>query len=220
MSERTIERRFVATELRAVEDGQIEGYAAIFNELSEDLGGFREFIRPGAFSATLERADVRALWNHDSNYVLGRNKAGTLALEEDDKGLRVSIDPPETQWANDLRESIRRGDVDQMSFGFTTIEDRWERQDGENVRELVEVELWDVSPVTFPAYTGTSVSARALTRVDELNSADDDIPDGAQGGESGEEDGGERSQGRLSRRRLRLELAKRKLGRIAPGGAR
>jgi len=156
-------RAFQLAELRVANtDGKrrIVGYAAVFDSLSVDLGGFVERIRPGAFSKTIKTADVRALWNHDANYVLGRTKSGTLRLAEDDKGLRIEIDPPDTTWANDLITSIERGDVDQMSFGFRAIRDEWSKEDGQTVRELIEVELFDVSPVTFPAYEATQVSVR------------------------------------------------------------
>lgn len=152
-------------EIRAAGDGgpRIVGYAAVFDKPSVDLGGFTEIIRRGAFSKTLnDGADVRALWNHDPNYVLGRTKSGTLELNEDDTGLRIEISPPDTQWARDLMETIRRGDVDQMSFGFRTIRDRWQSdQNGVTVRELLEVALYDISPVTFPAYPDTQVQVRS-----------------------------------------------------------
>lgn len=165
-TKKEFERRYLPIgELRVMsETGVIEGHAAVFNELSQDLGGFREQIAPGAFAKTIKEADVRALWNHDPNYVLGRNKAGTLEMEEDEKGLKVKIHPPKATWADDLRESIKRGDVSQMSFGFRTIKDHWEERDGaEVIRTLLEVQLFDVSPVTFPAYLKTDVSARAIS---------------------------------------------------------
>lgn len=153
-------RAFAMTELRVIgEDNQpkkIIGHAAVFNQLSEDLGGFREQIAPGAFAKTLKTADVRALFNHDPNYILGRTKSGTLQLAEDDQGLAVEINPPETQWANDLLISINRGDISQMSFAFRTLQDKWEK----DIRELIEVELFDVSPVTYPAYPQTDVKLR------------------------------------------------------------
>jgi len=157
---------------------QISGYAAVFNELSDDLGGFREKIQPGAFSEAIQRDDVRALWNHDSNYVLGRNKAGTLKLSEDERGLHYVVDLPDTQWAKDLSESIKRGDVTQSSFGFIVDSDEWAKQDGETVRTLTKVTLFDVSPVTYPAYPQTSTSARSI-----LEANKDRIPD--DGAESG-----------------------------------
>lgn len=142
------------------EDGNtIHGYAAVFNSMSEDLGGFREIIAPGAFSDTLD-ADVRALWNHDANHVLGRTKSGTLRLYEDQRGLRVEIDAPEA--AGWILDSMRRGDVDQMSFGFRTRDDQWEMKDGYPLRTLRKVDLFDVSVVTFPAYPETDAAVRSL----------------------------------------------------------
>lgn len=162
-----IERRnFPVTELRAITDEKglrrIVGYAAVFNSLSEDLGGFREKIDPGAFKKTIGTDDVRALWNHNDDYVLGRNKSGTLSLLEDAHGLKIDILPPDVQWARDLMVSIERGDVDKMSFGFRTISDRWEMKDSDEIRTLEEVKLYDVSPVTFPAYPDTTVALRSL----------------------------------------------------------
>lgn len=155
-------RSFELTNIRAItnEDGlkRIEGHAAVFNQLSEDLGGYREKIAPGAFTKTIQEADVRALFNHNSDYVLGRNKAGTLRLSEDDTGLMVSIDPPDTTFARDLMVSIERGDITQMSFGFRIITETPETLDGETVYVVKEVKLYDVSPVTFPAYPQTDVS--------------------------------------------------------------
>lgn len=206
----TRERRFITAELRAEEDsGLIVGYAAVFNSRSEDLGGFREFIRPGAFARAIREDDVRALWNHDSSYVLGRNTAGTLRLREDEHGLRVEIEPPDAQWARDAVVSIRRGDVSQMSFGFTTREDVWRKEEGQVVRELVDVSLFDVSPVTYPAYQETSVSARALTMCETMSEAND-TPDDAEAGRSGGEAGEDQPQARWSRRRLRVAIAARK----------
>jgi len=155
------------TELRAAEsDGKpvIEGHAAVFDSWSETLGGFfpfKEKVRAGAFSKSIGKDDIRALFNHDANHVLGRNRAGTLELAEDEKGLLVRIYPPDTQWARDLQTSIGRGDITQMSFGFTVEKDEWNSEEGVDTRELVEVKLFDVSPVTFPAYTATDVGVRA-----------------------------------------------------------
>ena len=159
-----IERRsFPIREIRATDgdNPKISGYAAVFDELSENLGGFHERIQRGAFANTLNTADVRALWNHDSNYPLGRSRAGTLVLSEDETGLAFEIDPPETSYAKDLLVSMRRGDVDQMSFGFITIRDKWEQIGGQVIRTLLEVELFDVSPVTYPAYPTTSATVRS-----------------------------------------------------------
>jgi HK97 family phage prohead protease len=157
-------RSFPLVELR-VTDGdkpKIEGYASVFNQKSEMLWGFREIVKPGAFKKTIQESDIRALFNHDPNYVLGRKKNGSLALSEDEKGLRISIDPPETQWARDLLVSIRRGDIDQMSFGFQTVKDEWRTDGEEKIRDLIEARLLDISPVTFPAYPQTTVSVRNM----------------------------------------------------------
>ena len=139
----------------------IEGYAAVFDTLSVDLGGFRERIAPGAFTRSVAENDIRALWDHDSKYVLGRNKAGTLALGEDERGLKIAVIPPNTVWATDLVQSIRRGDVNQMSFGFYVRSDDWEDTPMGLIRTLRDVDLFDVSIVSYPAYAETSAEARA-----------------------------------------------------------
>lgn len=153
----------------------IVGYAAVFNQLSENLGGFRERIAPGAFRESLAAGDdVRALWEHDPQYVLGRNVAGTLTLAEDRQGLRVAIRPPATTWAADLMTSMRRGDVNQMSFGFSVPKggDSWEMVDGTQIRTLKRVRLADVSVVAYPAYPTTSAEARARAQVSEQSGVD------------------------------------------------
>lgn len=159
-------RHLKAIEFRADQkDGKnsITGYAAVFNSLSEEMGwfGFRERVMAGAFKRTLEeKADVRGLINHDPNLVLGRTASKTLTLEEDDKGLKFSCDLPDTSYARDLMESIRRGDVSQCSFGFIVRKQTWIENKGEEpIRELNDVDLFDVSVVTYPAYADTSVAA-------------------------------------------------------------
>jgi hypothetical protein len=142
----------------------IRGYAAVFNAWTEIVPGlFRERIAPGAFRRTLRDADVRALLNHDPNYVLGRNRAGTLQLHEDKHGLAVEIAPPDAQWARDLMVSMKRGDISQMSFGFRP--DKWTEEPGgpgEPLDVTLEaVRLFDVSVVTFPAYPQTEAWARS-----------------------------------------------------------
>jgi len=160
------ERRTLHSEFRVEqrEDGKklIRGHAAVFN-VETDLGWFRERIAPGAFRESIETDDVRALFNHDENFILGRNKAGTLTMREDEQGLYVEIDPPDTQVARDLVTSIERGDISQMSFGFQTIKDSWETEENaaKDLRTLEKVKLWDVSPVTFPAYQETDVAVRS-----------------------------------------------------------
>ena len=160
------ERRTLQSEFRVEqrEDGKklIRGHAAVFNS-ETDLGWFRERIAPGAFSESIGKDDVRALFNHDENFILGRNTAGTLTMREDEQGLYVEIDPPDTQVARDLVTSIERGDISQMSFGFQTIKDSWETEENaaKDLRTLEKVKLWDVSPVTFPAYQETDVAVRS-----------------------------------------------------------
>lgn len=207
---RDIERRTYDVELRAADGGAIVGYAAVFNSESRLIGGaFKEVILPGAFKRAVVEDDVRALWNHDQNYVLGRTKSGTLRLREDDHGLHTETDPPDTQWARDFRESIRRGDVDQMSFSFKVPEggDRWEQRGRELVRYVSEVELFDISPVTFPAYEATTVSARALAMSETLNQDTTAAEDAGAGAPAVDGDGEQRAEARRRLARLRLELS-------------
>jgi HK97 family phage prohead protease len=158
------ERRFFTSEIRIDSEGDgntLIGYAAVFNEWSEDLGFFREKIRPGAFKKTLtQKRAIKALVNHDPNLILGSSDNGTLRLEEDSHGLRYEVDLPDTTYARDLKESVRRGDISQNSFGFVPILDRWSSDGSE--RTLVEVKLIDISPVTFPAYPQTDLSLRSI----------------------------------------------------------
>ena len=170
----TLDNLEVRTVTRSLDDGQpieqpvIKGYAAVYNSESELLYGFfREVIRPGAFDSSLKN-DVRCLWDHNSSYVLGRTTSGTLDIRSDAKGLYFEVTPPETQWANDLCQSIKRGDVNQMSFGFVTKDDSWQSlEDGTEMRELLEVDLQEVSVVTFPAYQATSAGMRSIDSEDE-----------------------------------------------------
>jgi len=160
-----IERRIggADVEVREAGDGQtvIAGYAALYNVLSDDLGGFRERILPGAFADRLGD-DVRALWQHDPLYVLGRTRSGTLRLSEDETGLRFEVSAPDAQWARDAVSSIRRGDVSQCSFAFMVESDQWAMDEvGQIVRSVSRYgRLVDVSPVTFAAYPATSVSVQ------------------------------------------------------------
>jgi HK97 family phage prohead protease len=145
------------------EQCRMVGHAAIFNS-PIDLGwGIREQIAPGAFTDSIGRDDVRALFNHDPNFVLGRNRAGTLSLKEDDRGLAVIIDPPDTQFARDLIISMERGDITQMSFAFITEKESWTygKDDEEDLRTIEKVQLWDVSPVTYPAYADTDIAIKS-----------------------------------------------------------
>jgi HK97 family phage prohead protease len=149
--------------------GALEGYAALFNTEAVIGNYFRETIARGAFAEAIGRDDVRALFNHDANFVLGRNKAGTLALREDNAGLRYRVTPPDTQFARDLVESVRRGDISQSSFAFAVELERWPAigRDEQPLRIIQRAKLFDVSPVTYPAYEQTSVSARVDDGEDE-----------------------------------------------------
>jgi uncharacterized protein len=144
---------------------EISGHAAVFDQLSLDLGFFKEKIARGAFSNTLD-ADVRALFNHDSNFVLGRTTNDTLKLNEDSIGLKMDIKPPNTSWAKDLMTSIERGDIDQASFGFRVLKQSWseDTEQDELIRTVEEVELFDVSVVTFPAFPQTDVQLREIKK--------------------------------------------------------
>ena len=155
------------SERRAVADftlsDQITGYAARFNTLSQVLydwsGGFREQIAPGAFARSLAEDDPRMLWNHNPDYPLARVAAGNLALREDDIGLWFRAAPVATTIAGDVRLLIDSGIVSGMSFGFTVLDEEWDIDDQNQViRTLLRVKLYEISPVTWPAYTDTSVS--------------------------------------------------------------
>lgn len=160
--------------------GTIAGYAAVFNSPADGKFGFTETVLPGAFSRSLrEGDDVRALVDHDASRIIGRSAAGTLRVREDAKGLAVEIDLPDTSVGRDLAVSLRRGDVSQMSIGFRTREDRWtHRDDGTELRELIDVELFDVSAVTFPFYPDTSIAMRSLAaaRADADRAGEGDGP--------------------------------------------
>jgi HK97 family phage prohead protease len=158
------EENELIVESRADGRAAIIGYAAVYNRLSLDLGGFREEILPGAFDKILSRqrgkSDVVALFNHDSNIVLGRSSSGTLELSSDDKGLRYVVTPPVSR--ADVLELIQRRDVRGSSFAFT-VESKNESfrtgEDGKAIRQIREVSgLYDVGPVLVPAYPATSAS--------------------------------------------------------------
>lgn len=148
-----------------IEIPTIRGYAAVFNSVSQNLGGFREQIMPGAFDDVLVD-DVRALFNHDPNHVLGRTVAGTMRLGIDAKGLYYEVDLPDTQTARDLLISVKRGDVTQSSFAFSVAPGGAEWTEDDTVGTLRSVtkvaRLYDVSPVTYPAYADATVASRSL----------------------------------------------------------
>jgi HK97 family phage prohead protease len=162
-----IERR-TAIELWAEGDKKsprLVGHAAIFNSPSQDLGGFTEIVKPGAFTRTLKTdRDPLALVQHMPQLVLGRRSAGTLRLIEDSKGLAFEIDVPDTTAARDLLVSVERGDVRGASFAFSTPADgdRWEVRGDKVVRELIDVDLHEVTITAQPAYLDTSVARRSF----------------------------------------------------------
>lgn len=165
MSRETRQTRSLKTELKTRAEGEgdliIEGYFAVFNRETELWPGAFEEIAPGAFDNTLSN-DIRALINHETRLVLGRNKSGTLELRADSYGLwgRIKINPNDTDAMN-LYERVKRGDVDQCSFGFNIIrEDTEWRDDGSVKWTIREIDLHEVSVVTFPAYEDTGVAAR------------------------------------------------------------
>lgn len=144
----------------------VVGYGAVFNSESNDLGGFREYIAPGAFDGRLED-DVRFLVNHDANLILARTTNGTLRLSVDDKGLKYEADMPNTSTARDLIELLKNGTISQSSFAFIVEDDSWEVRDGINYRTINKVsQLYDVSSVTYPAYNNASSSV-ALRSMEE-----------------------------------------------------
>jgi uncharacterized protein len=150
-----IERR-QTLELRTTGRSKLAGYAAVFGALSEDLGGFTETIRPGAFRRSLAtKPDVLALFDHDARLVLGRTTSGTLQLKEDAKGLVFEI-------GKDLLVSVGRGDIRGASFSFRVVEDRWTQGNSGMVRELLDVDLLDVTITAHPAYPDTEVARRAI----------------------------------------------------------
>ncbi len=162
------ERRYIRTEVRAVGDGnspKIAGHAALFNVRSQDLGGFVEIIAPGAFDACLAtNPDILGLFNHDMDAIpLGRTTSGTCRVFVDSLGLAYEIDPPDTQLARDLIVSLRRKDVTGSSFGFYCLNDDWVfTPEGDLIRTVLEAEIFDVSPVTNPAYLQTDSGVRSL----------------------------------------------------------
>lgn len=165
-----LETRFT-TEFRVEQDGKkLVGYAAKFSpNRSQDLGGFIEQIDAKAFTRSLSQgADVRALINHDQNLILGRSTSGTLNLAVDSEGLLVEITPPDTSYARDLMVSMSRGDVTQMSFAFVTKKDSWDKEGDSNIRTLLDVDLHDVSAVTYPAYLNTEIGLRSLQYYQEM----------------------------------------------------
>ena len=167
-------------ELRKDGDGKdtrtITGYAAVFYDGSEETQfrwakDYVERVAKGAFQRAIKEDDVRGLFNHDDNLILGRNVAGTLRMEEDSHGLRYEIDLPETAQADAVLTAVKRGDITGCSFSFIATKETFSREgkdaDEIIVRTIDEVQLYDVGPVTYPAYKGTEVQARSAKEAQE-----------------------------------------------------
>lgn len=164
-----LEIRFTSDDAIEVRAGQgdapnmLVGYAAVFNSLSADLGGFMERIMPGAFKGAIAGGtDIRALVDHDSSKLLGRTSNNTVRVAEDAKGLRVEVDLPDTTYARDVKALVARKDVRGMSFGFRVPDggQRFTRENGQHIRELTSVDLREVTVTGSPAYGATSVQIR------------------------------------------------------------
>jgi hypothetical protein len=153
---------------QALNGNTLSGYAHVFGARAK-VGGQYEEMRKGSFDDALARSDVRAFYQHDRNLLLGRQSSGTLRVFADSKGLGYEIDLPNTTYANDLRELIARGDLNEMSFGFIPKVVSWSKaKDGLAIRSHESVgELVDISPVTIPAFSGTSITMRGQSDLDQ-----------------------------------------------------
>ena len=179
MAHKPIERRFapadIAIERREDGTATLRGHAAVWYRKKDPGTEYQlwsdtvEHIEAGAFAKALaDKQDTRALFNHDASAVLGRTAAGTLRLSEDKRGLLYEIDLPDTQLARDLAASIERGDISGSSFSFTVAREEWKLEKNREIRTILEVgTLYDVGPVTFPAYTSTDAGIRAAGDCDE-----------------------------------------------------
>jgi HK97 family phage prohead protease len=159
-------------EVRAEGDGMtFTGYASVFNSPSQDLGGFIEYVAPGAFKRSLQsRNEVKLLWNHDAGEPLASLRGGTMQLVEDERGLKVTATLPQTSRGKDVAELLRTKVIDSMSFGFNVIKDTWSR-DGQT-RTLDSVRLFEVSIVSFPAYESTTATVRSQPTINPDQLAD------------------------------------------------
>lgn len=169
---RNFERRYLPTEFEVRTEGDsliLEGYALKWDARSKNLGGFKERVAEGATTKTIQESDIRALFNHDPSLILGRNKAKTLEMSNDSTGTHYRINGDMRQsYVKDLAIAMERGDVTQSSFGFRVVGpegQEWaEDEDGFPLRTLREIQLFDVSPVTYPAYEDSTsgLGKRAL----------------------------------------------------------
>jgi HK97 family phage prohead protease len=174
------ETRTINFELRAKPESRtIEGYAAIF-DTETDLGWFKETLSRSAFDGA-DMTDVVALFNHDPNFPLARTTSGTLQLQVDERGLKYSFEAPDTTYGEDLLKMIKRGDISQSSFAFTIKNETWDERSGDKPKRRIDAvdALYDVSPVTYPAYKETSVTARMRQNIENPTPqgvADKDYP--------------------------------------------
>ena len=160
------ERRYFPTEIRLSERdgglGIISGLGVVYNQWSDDLGGFIEMVKPGAGLRSMDENDIFSTYNHNDDYILGRISAGTLRLSVDQKGITYEADLPDTTYANDLKVSIGRGDVRGSSFRFRVTDDNWGEIDGKQYREILDFDLFEMGPVTNPAYPQTTAGVRTF----------------------------------------------------------
>lgn len=192
------ERRvmFAPVEYRKTEDGvaKLVGHGSVFNSETIIAGRFRELVAPGAFTRAVKDDDIRVLFNHDPNYVMGRVSAGTAIVEEDASGLRyeadINLDDP---MAVSIAAKVQRRDVTGSSFSFAIESDddeEWVKPDtrhGLPLRIIKRAKVFDVGPVTFPAYEAAEVSARSLTKADELTQAEQRAADIAEAAKTPEQ---------------------------------
>ena len=165
------EEREFRMESASIEGNQIRGYAALYDSDSENMGGFYEQIAAGAFDDVMND-DTRAYFNHNEDLILGRVSSGTLRIKTDERGLFYEVDLPNTSYANDLVELMKRGDVNQSSFAFLIDRDRWEQRDGVTYRIIEKVSrLLDVSPVSQPAYPSSTAELKARDKDEETATA-------------------------------------------------
>ena len=213
---RLIEQRTVPCDVRDAEENILSGHAALF-DVEADIGGmFIEKISPRAFRKTLDESDQVALWNHNSDLVLGRRSAGTLTLEEDERGLPFTISvSPEITAQRDAWLHVQRGDVKGASFGFEVLDEEWDRKT--RTRTIKEVRLHEISLTAFPAYTETEATARSILEARginfESNTLAPDAPDSAP-----PDDGPDAAEiahhAEAVRRRLHINLNKSQFGKI------
>jgi len=166
-----MEVRTFKAEIRAAIEGRtIEGTAVVYNTLSQRMWGFREKVAPGAFAESLadSKRDVFALWNHNADFPLASRASKTLTLEDTQSGLQFRFDVNDALWGEAAYRSIKDGIVTKMSFGFRTVADEWHTEEKEEIRTVLKAELYEISPVLFPAYTATSVEARSVLTPEEI----------------------------------------------------